>query len=260
MSPPPPRSGEVLFARYAYPPNELGYCGTGDGHELIELTSGGTVGDIGGHARHFDGAWPYLELIAAATGAKGPLDPAVVEAYWVGNELLDAVKPAAFAAMARQHFADQAGADWDRLGSLPQPRPHHSFHVFTIYPWSGLLRQGRGGPALRVLDQCRVRSGEVVSVEGDRATVRCQPLAWDGSSLSFGPPELQTARWADNGRSLLGDVSRGDVVSLHWDWVCDRLTGAGAEALQYFTARQLEATNCSAAIGTARELGRPGHQ
>ena len=36
-------------------------------------------------AQQFAGAWPYLELIAPATGLADPLDRRVVEAYWVGS-------------------------------------------------------------------------------------------------------------------------------------------------------------------------------
>ena len=39
----------------------------------------------------FSGAWPYLELISAGCDIRDPLDQRVVEAYWVGNELLDRV-------------------------------------------------------------------------------------------------------------------------------------------------------------------------
>ena len=32
-------AGAAMFARYAYPPNELGYCGPGDGRDLLEYVS-----------------------------------------------------------------------------------------------------------------------------------------------------------------------------------------------------------------------------
>ena len=35
--------GPLLFARYAYPPNELGYCGGDDHRALLEQTSAGVV-------------------------------------------------------------------------------------------------------------------------------------------------------------------------------------------------------------------------
>ena len=53
-------TGHELFAQYAYPANELGYCGPSDGRRSIELTA---------HAEEFDGAWPYLAAIADAVGS-----------------------------------------------------------------------------------------------------------------------------------------------------------------------------------------------
>jgi hypothetical protein len=44
--------------------------------------------------------------------------------------------------------------------------PHHSFHVFGVYPWLGLLREGRSVEPLRVLDRCRIRWGQVVQIQG----------------------------------------------------------------------------------------------
>jgi hypothetical protein len=55
-------------------------------------------------ARGFAGAWPYLELIAAASGIADPLDGRVVEAYWVGNHLLDNVRMPKFGGFLDERF------------------------------------------------------------------------------------------------------------------------------------------------------------
>ena len=60
--------GRRLFAAYAFPPNELGYCGPPDSSVLL---NGHGPAAIDRHAKGFDGAWPYLDEIAAATGACG---------------------------------------------------------------------------------------------------------------------------------------------------------------------------------------------
>ena len=79
-----------MFVRYAYPPNALGYCGPADFAAFREYAAAGVV-DPGlvQLAQAFAGAWPYLELIAHGCGIGDPLDRRVVEAYWVGNGLLD---------------------------------------------------------------------------------------------------------------------------------------------------------------------------
>ena len=73
---------DASFARYAFPPNELGYCGSGKAAGIDELAA---------HADEFDGAWPYLQAIADAAGVSDPLDEDVVRSYWVGGPLLDKV-------------------------------------------------------------------------------------------------------------------------------------------------------------------------
>ncbi|PRC46594.1 hypothetical protein C6A85_89300, partial [Mycobacterium sp. ITM-2017-0098] len=83
--------GHALFARYAFPPNELGYCGPPGTGTL----PGGDAGHLADYAREFDGAWPYLSAIAHATGTPDPLDEEVVRSYWVGGPLLDRVDPPA---------------------------------------------------------------------------------------------------------------------------------------------------------------------
>src|ERR1700732_4522480 len=88
----PQRAGPLMSVRYAYPPNALGYCGPADFAAFREYAVAGVV-DRGlvQLAQAFAGAWPYLELIASGCGIGDPLDRRVVEAYWVGNDLLDKV-------------------------------------------------------------------------------------------------------------------------------------------------------------------------
>jgi hypothetical protein len=79
--PSPGTAGQRLFARYAYAPNHLGYCGPGDSASLAELASTGrTAGDIRSIASRFSGAWPYLCVLAEITGIDDPLDQQLVRA------------------------------------------------------------------------------------------------------------------------------------------------------------------------------------
>ena len=141
-----PLSGPLLFARYAYPPNELGYCGPSDASALIDsATEAGGESELGHLAKQFDGAWPYLELIASCNGISDPLDRRVVEAYWVGNELARRVPAMSLAASLDDRFARRTARNFEPLvsavftGGVIQ----HSFHVFAVYPWFGLLRAGK---------------------------------------------------------------------------------------------------------------------
>ncbi len=231
-------SGAELFARYAYPPNELGYCGPDDASVLLRRDSADAEQDIARHARQFEGAWPYLEIIAAAAGITDPLDERVVEAYWIGNDLLDNVDPESLVAQLQERFVGQTGASW--VPGLA----HHSFHVFAVYPWVGLLRRGTGNDvALSVLQQCRIRWGKVVAVRGERVEVLSQPLVLADGVLALGAAREESAAWSVQGRSLLSSVSVGNCVALHWDWVCDVLSAEQLAALEQRSADQLDRTN-----------------
>lgn len=239
-------AGPARFARFAYPPNSLGLCGPDEHAALLEYGAAGVVdGGLRQLARGFEGAWPYLELIAGANGIDDPLDDRVVEAYWLGNGLLRRVTPELLAPSLEARFRRPAGRDWERLRDVVAhaPLPHHGLHVFVVYPWVGLLRTGATDQALHVLDRCRIRWGTVVSVDGEHATVRSHLLAWDGHTLGSGPEQTEVATLAQRGYGLAGPVQPGDTVALHWDWVCERLTPARLRWLQRLTQSQLDLVN-----------------
>ncbi|MFE3738189.1 DUF6390 family protein [Streptomyces sp. NPDC059134] len=228
--------GALLFARYAYPPNELGYCGPADSGALLRPEE---PAGIERHARRFEGAWCYLELLAERAGIDDPLDERIVEAYWIGNELLDLTTPDALLDRLRDRFAGQQGGTWREASD--RALAHHSFQVFDVYPWAALLRTPATPTALSVLDRCRIRTGVVRSVSGGSATVESRPLRWTGTHLAPGAPVQESVRWSAGGRSLLPGLAPGDVVALHWDWVCDILTAPQAARVESTEVRQLTA-------------------
>ena len=241
-------SGAVLFGRYAYPPNELGYCGPDVHAQLLQqVAANADDGDLHRLVRGFEGAWPYLELIAGAAGIGDPLDPRVVEAYWLGNGLLDRVGPTAMGWSLDERFRRRVGGpSFDRLAdAVPAGAlPHHSFHVLGVYPWFGLLRGGRVDEPLRVLERCRIRWGQVLATTDDgHARVRSRPLEWNGRRLALGAPREELAVLHLGGLGLTGPPPIGEWCALHWDWVCDRLDRRQLVALRRYTLRQLDVVN-----------------
>jgi hypothetical protein len=250
-------SGATLFARYAYPPNELGYCGPPDSRALLHYGAAGQV-DRGlvQLAEGFSGAWPYLEFIAGATGIRAPLDRRVVEAYWLGGGLLDTIDMQEFGSSLLDRFRKRAGKGWGYLAeAIPAGAvPNHSFHVFGVYPWVGLLRTGRADTPLEHLEKCRIRWGQVVSTDGDQVTVLSRPLSYDGTDIGLGERRLETARRAIDGVGFLDPFRPGEWVSLHWGWVCDRLSRRQLQLLQRSTMRQFEITNHRVEHNGPREM------
>ena len=114
------------------------------------------------------------ELIARANGCSEPFSLEVMEAYWVGNGLLEAADMGDVDAGAAADVKAASGLDWPGMAkAAPGAKPHHSFHVFETYPWSDLLHTGRPEP-LEILDQCRIRWGLVVDVSGNDVLVESQ--------------------------------------------------------------------------------------
>ena len=100
-----------------------------------------------------------------------------------------------------------------------------------------------GQDALRVLDQCRIRWGQVVGVAADAIWAESCPLVWDDGRLALGPPVLESVRRSIDGVGLGSPLSEGDLVALHWDWVCDSITPDQRNALIHYSARTLALTN-----------------
>lgn len=246
-------AGALLFARYAYPPNALGLCGTDAPGTLLEYGDAGeSDGGLAELARTFEGAWPYLTLIAEANRIEDPLDRRVVDAYWVGNELLARVAPERLVRHVAERFRGRLGRAGGGVSSVVAAGavPHHCFHVFALYPWLGLLRSGIVDEPLRVLDQCRTTPALVLAVGEETADVLAQPLLWEDDRLRLGQPERRSVRWRDGGRSFVRP-RHGELVSLHWDFVCDTLTPGAATRLEAVTRRVLAAVNAGAATSAA---------
>jgi hypothetical protein len=237
--------GSVLFARYAYAPNELGYCGPAETRALLDLgVTGHTTADVRSIARRFSGAWPYAELLAELAGIDDPLDEQVMRAYWTGGPLLDTVDRADFGRKLLELISAQAGHYWGHLTPelLPEAAPTHGFHVFGVYPWTGLLADLPEQP-LHVLDNCRIRWGRVVDVDRDHVIVSSRRLTWDGCVLGLAAPAQERVRRTVDGGSFVADPVTGDWLALHWDSVCERLTPADLHWLRRCTGWQLRVTN-----------------
>ena len=239
-APPEQVAGLAEFARYAFPPNELGYCGPADSSVLLRADN---PADVAAHAREFDGAWPYLRAIADAVGAD-PLNDDVVRAYWVGGPLLGRVDSSGLLVRLREAFAGQATGLLTALPSTAVALSHHSFHVFVVYPWVRCL-DNDPTPPVRILQSCRIRWGTVDSVEDDHAVILSRPLDFGDGALVLGGAAAERERWRKDGSSLLSMPAPGDTVASHWDWLCATLADGDAAALATATQATLDLVNNS---------------
>lgn len=235
-------SGQIRFIHYAFMPNQLRYCGGDTNRTLFEYGVQQVVDDgLKPMLRKFTGALPYLQLIARANAIADPFDERVVDAYWIGNELLERVEVRQLYDALNERFGKQLQGrtrDWV-LGKAPAgARPHHNFHVFDVHSRVGELEN-----TLETMDQCRVSWGTVSQVEGAELVVERQPLVLQEGKLALGPPQTLRALRQIDGAGFVDDAQVGDCVSLHWGWVCEVLNERQARALERFTAHHLALAN-----------------
>jgi hypothetical protein len=241
-SPAGPLDGMVRFIRYGFMPNRLRYCG-GDENRLLfdhaveEVIDGG----LKGHLQKFTGALPYLLLIARANGIADPFDPRVVDAYWIGNDLLDKVEVRQLYDSLLERFGKHLQGRTRELvlGKAPAgARPHHSFHVLDVHS-----RVGELGQSLATMDHCRVSWGTVVDVAGCELVVDRVPLLLEQGKLVLGLPTRERVMRQIDGRGFVDGAQAGDVVSIHWGWACEVLSLAQRQRLERYTRHHLYITN-----------------
>lgn len=226
-------TGAQRFARFAYPPNAEGLCGPDSAADVYALATEDGTTELLRLAKAFEGAYPYLELLAGSNGCTDPLDAQVVEAYWIGNELVDRVSTFDFGRSIDDRFRRRSGRDWDAVvDRIPDGCANHSFHVLSMSPWVGLLRAGLVDEAITIVDDCRISWGRVTHADASTLTVDRTPLRWIGGQLVFGSTESTVIK-------TLVAAEPGDVVAIHWGWACETLSQRQLTWLEFLTRRQL---------------------
>jgi hypothetical protein len=231
-----------MFARYAFMPNKLGYCGSDDNKTLFDYcaakhTDPGLVVLL----RKFEAAYPYLKLIANSNYIPDPFDVRVVEAYWLGNELLEQVGLTQFYDSLRERFAEKLNPK--TLGYLlSKPplgaRPFHNFHVFDVHS-----RIGTPEHSLDTMESCRIGWGRVKKIEAPYLVVEHQPLVLECGKLKLGEPREKKVLRQFNGTGFIANCQVGGCVSFHWDWACEILSPRQVRNLERYTRYHLELAN-----------------
>lgn len=242
LTPPKPLAGSLRFVRYAFMPNQLRFCGGDDHRTLFEYGVEHVVdGGLNPLLRKFTGALPYLQLIARANRIPDPFDERVVEAYWIGNDLLTGVEVRQLHDALQERFGKQLEGktrEWLLAKAPAGARPHHNFHVFDVHSRVGELEH-----SLDTMDNCRISWGKVIRDEGAELIVERQPLALADGKLVLGPPIRERAVRQVDGRGFADGTKPGDWVSLHWGWVCEVITPHQQRNLARFTDDHIRLAN-----------------
>ena len=196
----------------------------------------------------FEGAFFYYKLIAKSNKIRDPFYKKVVEAYWIGNNLLEKVKTEDLRKMIARDFS-KPGLLSKRIAEKKAKeiaegaKPHHSFHVFVIGSVTGRVKlEGK------LLDLCRVSWGKAIkqltigplfphsNKQLTKIIVKYQPLVGK-KSLKLGKSVRKEIFWDKN---LIHNIKIGDWVSFHWDHLIQKLNKKDRENLEKYTKHTLK--------------------
>ena len=246
---PPSLDGALLASRYAYMPNKLRYCGGDNNGELFNYAAAGQSDPgLKELLKEFATMYPYLRLIAEANKIIDPFNYRVVEAYWLGNDLLNNVSMKNF----YRYLVDEQQLKKKLKPKLLEKvfgkialgaKPHHNWHVFNIPKRTGNYPMEH---TLQTLDECRIAWAKVKSQKLKvkngflgKITVEYQPLVMMGNNLTLGEPREKEVFCEINEKAFVKEPKVGDLVSIHWSWVCDFLTPLQAQNLKKWTQYNL---------------------
>lgn len=238
--------GLLRCSRYAFGPNRLHYCGPDANQELFAyLENEASDPGLEQILQAFKTLYPYLRLIARANGIRDTFAASVVEAYWIGNRLLDNVRTNVFYDHLRyeQQIGKRLGlAALETLATKVAEGavPHHSFHVLDIWKRTGHLERAH---TLESMDACRISWGTVVVVDGPFLSVQIQPLTLTNGQLALGTPIIQRITRSLGAELDIESLQPGNILTMHWGVPCEIITQAQALELKRRTLDSLRLAN-----------------
>ncbi len=240
--------GTILWARYSFSPNRFKYCGPDKNLELFEYTSQKkTDGGLTQILASFEAAFPYIEFIAHENKIEDAFDSRAVEAYWLGNDLLNHINFGKFYRHMEERYLkrSRSKSSFEKaVENIPHgAKPHHSFHVLEIFRKIGSLRGINHGPVLDTINNCLVEWGQVIKVEGQFLEVEYRPIIISDNQLVFASAQTKKIEYEFRGKSFFDNPRIGDWVSIHWNWACDILTARQLQNLQKWTLWHLSLAN-----------------
>jgi len=238
--------GLLRAGRYAFGPNRLHYCGPDANAEILAHIREG-VADPGlvKLLSAFQTMYPYLLHIAHANEIKDPFNERVVEAYWVGNELLENISQKQFYRHLREglRLKDRLGGKaFDRLTAKIEQGavPHHSFHVLDIWKRTGHEEREH---TLESIDSCRVSWGTVREINGPKIMVESEPILYENRKLRLGETTLRPITRRLEQEPDLDRLKIGDLVTIHWGVLCEVVNPRQLNFLRRYTLRHLNLAN-----------------
>lgn len=225
-----------LASLFSYSPNHKGYCGRDSaGDAFTQCITKGHCSTVPKELKHFIVLYPYLRTIAALTGLS-PFDYKVIEAYWIGNNLLENIQVSGYEVLLKE-FTKQGVPSW-LIDSLKKKKPkqfipNHLFQVLHI----GVGQASGSVPFdIRSINSCMIRWGKVIAEKADSKIV----ISLKKLSQSKKGYKLKSVKEVMSSEACpFFKPKVGDLVAVHWGHVVKRLTKREETNLTYWTEQTL---------------------
>jgi hypothetical protein len=232
--------GIFQCARFAFKPNQLTYCGPDQNKELAEyLEKPETDGGLTQILEKFECVVPNLRFIASENKIKNHFDDKVVEAYWIGNDLLANTRKSQLYSYLREN-AKLPFKDKIRLSEkMEMPaNMHHSFHVFKVWQQAEFAENPQ---ILKMMDECRIGWGQVLGTSEGKIRILYEPIIFQNQKLGFGG-----AVQKDIACEIKNPYPKiNEWISFHWSSYCKILSPRELQNLRKWTKINMEIRNAN---------------
>jgi hydrogenase maturation factor len=93
------------------------------------------------------------------------------------------------------------------------------------------------------MDKCRISWGKVVKEEKDKIRVKTQELVYEDGRLRLNDEVEKEVSWRLGDKSFVKGLKKGDWVTVHWDWVCEKVSQKQVRNLEKYTKWHLRLAN-----------------
>jgi hypothetical protein len=234
--------GLELACRFSLITNKLRYCGPREAHKDFYLLLIGKKYDknkIKKHFRGYEGLYVYLRNIAKKHH-KNPFDYDVIEAYWIGNGLLNSFTKKDLQEIILEltkrglpeYYADKL------IEKIPKGmNPSHSFNVLFV----GVGKTTGAVPTnIITMNKCVVSIGEVLKIQDNSLVVAVNTLKIKRGLLKYGRRVIQHIEYI---KESLPNINVNDKIAVHWNFACKILTEREVYNLRKTTQRNIDALN-----------------
>ncbi|MFH1053776.1 MAG: DUF6390 family protein [Candidatus Woesearchaeota archaeon] len=216
--------GIELCLRFSYITNRLRYCGPEEANKafLEYLDNKDNEDQVKEMLGRFEGLLPYLSTIAEKHN-KQPFDFDVVEAYWIGNSLLENFNKEEMKQLIdklMERGLPKSIGEKVKENIPNKSFPHHSFNVYIV--GVGNLT-GSVEATKENMEKCRISSAEVMKIENNNNKLFVKTETGE-KEIDFMP-------------LMLPEIKVGDIVAIHWDFAPLILTNNQVKNLKKYSIK-----------------------